>query len=86
MFRPKFPNSSREQIYVYIDSLPLSLKLLIKKFLFFFDVKLPNEVGALFYASLIEKAQKINKRGWAALGFKFWDKDKDGMITSNDIF
>ena len=86
MFKPKIPNSSREQIMTYVDSLPSSLRSLLRKFLYFFDVKLPNEVSAIFYSQMIEKSLKINNRGWAAFGFKFWDHNSDNIITSQDIF
>ena len=86
MMKPKVESSSKEQFILYVDSLPRCLKLLMKRFLFFFDVKIPNEIGALYYTQLLEKAQGINKRGWAALSFKYWDKNRDGVIGSEDIF
>jgi len=26
------------------------------------------------------------KRVWAFLSFRFWDRDKDGLISNNDVF
>lgn len=42
LFKPKLPNSTKDQILSYIEVLPSLLKILIKGFFLFFDVKLPN--------------------------------------------
>jgi hypothetical protein len=40
----------------------------------------------MYYSGVLELLERVDWRGWAYVGFLFWDHDMDGLIKSNDIF
>ena len=48
--------------------------------------KVKDNMTAEDYKKVITKMANSGERVWAFLGFRFWDRDKDGLISNNDIF
>lgn len=70
----------------YISHLPSPFKRLIELVLSFLDIKFTTQISYQIYLNMIEQIFAINNRAWSVIAFLFWDLNRDGFITSRDVF